>query len=91
MNGTNEDGRSEASLRAESFYNTELKAKLEPEENGKFIMVDANSFDFEVDSNLVFAYVHLMDRQPDGELFIFKIGTGEHWRSVLHGKRMTHK
>ena len=85
------DDRSAASLQAESIYNAELRDKLEPGENGKFVIIDPDSGDHEVHTDLVFAYVHLRDRRPDAELFTFRVGDSEMERSVIHGKRMTHK
>ena len=83
--------RSRASLDAEAFYNTELRAKLETEEKGKFILIDGKSHDYEVDADLIAATVHLRDRQPSGEWFIFRIGDTDTERSALHGMRMTLK
>lgn len=87
---TNQD-RSVASLQAENFYNAELRDKLEPDENGKFVIIDPESGDHEVHADLVFAYVHLRDRRPDAELFTFRVGDNQLEQSVIHGKRMTHK
>lgn len=88
---TTGQGRSKDSLRAEAFYNEELRDNLEPAENGKFIVIDVRSSDYEVHADLIFAYVHLRDRRPNGELYTFRVGDSERERSVLHGKRMTHK
>ncbi len=88
---TTDGSRSAASRQAEAFYNAELRAKLEPAENGKFIIIDAVSRDYEVDSDMLFAYVHLYDRQPDGEFFVFQVGHTNRNRSVLHGMRMARK
>lgn len=86
-----EIGRSSASLEAEAFYNAGLRAKLEPAEKGKFILIDGKSHDYEVDADLIAATVHLRDRQPSGEWFIFRIGDTDTERSALHGMRMTLK
>ena len=80
--------RSFASLQAEEYYNAELRAKLEPAHNGKFILIDPASWDYEVDSDLIVATVHLRDRQPNGEWIIFRIGDTDSERSALHGMRM---
>ena len=84
------DGRSEGSLRAETFYNAELRKKLEPDEDGMFIVIDSQSLDYEVDANLIVATVHLQDRRPDAQMFSFRIGYDKE-RYILHGKRMTLK
>lgn len=75
--------RSPASLDAEAFYNAELRAKLETEEKGKFIIIDPESSDYEVDSDPIVAVVHLKDRQPNAEAFMFRIGYDGY---VLNGR-----
>ena len=72
---TSDGSRSAGAMKTGAFYDTELRTKLEPEENDKFIVIDAKSLDYEVDPNLVVATVHLRDRQPDGEMFAFRIGS----------------
>ena len=80
--------RSFASLQAERYYNAELRAKLEPEHKGKYILIDPASRDYEVDSDLIAATVHLRDRQPNGEWIIFCIGYTDSEQAALHGMRM---
>ncbi len=81
-----DNNRTAASLQAEEFYNAELRDQLEPAENGKFIVIDAKSHDYEVDDELIVATVHLRDRQPDGEMIVFRVGFDD--ETILHGKRI---
>ena len=81
-----DNNRTTASLQTEAFYNTELRHQLEPAENGKFIVIDAKSHDYEVDDELIVATVHLRDRQPDGEMIVFRVGFDD--ETILHGKRI---
>ncbi len=81
-----DNNRTVASLQAEEFYNAELRDRLEPAENGKFIVIDAKSHDYEVDDELIVATVHLRDRQPDGEMIVFRVGFDD--ETILHGKRI---
>lgn len=83
---TTDGNRSAASVQAEEFYNAELRDRLEPAENGKFIVIDAKSHDYEVDDELIVATVHLRDRQPDGEMIVFRVGFDD--ETILHGKRI---
>lgn len=82
-----EISRSTASLEAESFYNTELRAQLEPVHAGKYILIAGETHDYEIDTDPIVAGVHLLDRQPDAEMFMFCIGCGGH-QSVFHGLRL---
>ena len=79
--------RSPASLQAEAFYNTELRANLEPTEKGKYVVIDAESHDYEVDGDIIAAGVHLLDRQPDADMFVFCIGYDSE-QYALHGLPM---
>ena len=81
-----DSNRTDASAYNEAFYNAELRELLEPAENGKFIVIDAKSHDYEVDSELIVATVHLRDRQPDGEMIVFRVGFDD--EIVLHSKRI---
>ena len=87
---TTDGSRSAASRQAEAFYNAELRAKLEPAECGKYIVIDLKSHDYEVDDNLIVATVHLQDRQPDAKPFAFRIGYDAR-KFVLHGKPISIK
>ena len=79
--------RSPGSLEAENFYNTELRAQLEPLHTGKYILIAGETHDYEIDSDPIAAGVHLLDRQPDAEMFMFCIGSDSH-QSVFHGLRL---
>ena len=82
-----EISRSPASLEAENFYNTELRAQLEPAHTGKYILIAGETHDYEIDGDPIVAGVHLLDRQPDAEMFMFCIGCDGH-QSVFHGLRL---
>ena len=71
---TTDAQRKAASLQAKAFYDAELRAKLEPTENGKYIVIDTESHDYEVDSSLIVATVHLKDRRPHGRTLALRIG-----------------
>ena len=82
-----EISRSPASLEAENFYNTELRAQLEPVHTGKYILIAGETHDYEIDADPIVAGVHLLDRQPGAEMFMFCIGCDGH-QSVFHGLRL---
>lgn len=81
-----EINRSPASLEAENFYNAELRVQLEPVHTGKYILIAGKTHDYEIDSDPIVAAVHLLDRQPGAEMFMFCIGDDSH-QSVFHGLR----
>ena len=75
---------SSASLEAENFYNTELRAQLELVHTGKYILIAGDTHDYEIDDDPIVAGVHLLDRQPDAEMFMFCIGC-DSGQFALHG------
>jgi len=85
-----EISRSPASLEAENFYNTELRAQLEPVHTGKYILIAGETHDYEIDADPIVAGVHLLDRQPDAEMFMFCIGC-DGGQFALHGFPMSVK
>ena len=69
----------------EAYYDAKLRPRLEPSHNGHFLIIDAKSRDYEVDSDLFAATVHLEDRQPKAEMYCFHIGRNAQ-TSVLHAQ-----
>ena len=47
---------------------------LHPEDKGKFIAVDVDTGDFELDPDDYTAVMRLRKRRPDGELFLARAG-----------------
>jgi hypothetical protein len=60
--------------RALDFYATHLQHVLEPERNGKFVALHADSGDYEVASGYGQALRTLRDRQPEGHIVLRRIG-----------------
>ena len=57
-----------------AFYDAELRAHLEPAHDGKYIVIDPASRDYEVDASPVAASVHMNDRRPGAPTIAFFIG-----------------
>ena len=66
--------KDEISDRAKKIYAEQIKALVEPEENGKFIVIDIESGDYEVDRKMLVASRRLRERRPDGVGFGGKVG-----------------
>ena len=59
---------------AQAFYEVNLKAQLEPEHTGKFLVIDVTNQDYEVGENSLQAGLRIMERHPEGKRFIMRIG-----------------
>ena len=66
--------------RGEKIYEDRIKALVEPEKVGKFIVIDIDSEDFEVDSKILVASRRLRERRPDSALYRVKVGLGAAYR-----------
>jgi hypothetical protein len=65
----------ETGARAREIYERDLKAKLEPELKGRYVLIDVDSGDYEIgektDMNLS---RRLRDRHPGARLHLLRIG-----------------
>ena len=72
--------------RGKKIYEERIKRLVEPDKNGKFIVIDIDSGDFEVDAKILVASRRLRERCPDSVLYRVKAGLGAAyrmgWRSV---------
>ena len=66
--------KDEISDRAKKIYADQIKALVEPKENGKFIVIDIESGDYEVDQKMLVASRRLRERRPDGVGFGGRVG-----------------
>jgi len=64
----------EIARRAEEIYERDIRPKVESEHRGKFIVIDVESGDYEIDSKAIEATHRVMARHPDGERFLIRIG-----------------
>ena len=66
--------KDEISDRAKKIYKEKIKAKVEPERNGKFIVIDIESGDYEVDGKMLTASRRLRERHPNCVGFGGRVG-----------------
>ncbi len=60
--------------RGEQIYKNHIKRFVEPQENGKFIVIDIESGDYEIDEEELEAFDRLKIRRPVAETFMTRIG-----------------
>ena len=66
--------KDEISDRAKKIYEDRIKEKVEPQENGKFIIIDIESGDYEVHEKRLVASRRLRERRPDSVGFGGRVG-----------------
>lgn len=60
--------------RALELYERDIRDRVMPEQKGKFLVVDIESGDYEVDASDVRAEQTLRSRRPDGVFFMLRVG-----------------
>ena len=60
--------------RGQEYYERHLRAELEPEHTGKFLVLDLQSGDYEMDDSEVAACERARARHPDSVFYILRIG-----------------
>ena len=71
--------------RGRRIYEERIKPVVEPEQNGKFIIIDIESGDYEIDEEELEASARLRERRPDSVRFLAKIGCKATYRMGLNG------
>ena len=66
--------KGEVSHRGKKIYAEQIKALLEPQENGKFIVIDIESGDYEIDEEMLVASLRLRERRPDSVRYGGRVG-----------------
>ena len=66
--------KGEVSDRGNKIYAEKIKVQVEPQENGKFIVIDVESGDYEVNEKALVASRLLRERRPDSVRFLAKVG-----------------
>jgi hypothetical protein len=60
--------------RGEKIYEEQIKHLVEPREKGKFIVIDIESGDYEVDDEELEAFDRLKERLPNAVTFMGRVG-----------------
>ena len=67
--------RSQFGIRAHAIYDAELRRKLEPEQNGRYLALEVETGDYEIADRFRDANAKLRERHPLPTLFFtFRIG-----------------
>lgn len=60
----------------------ELRGRLEATDHGSFVIIDANSRDYEVDSHPAAAKMRLLARRPEARMYETRIGQPKTYKMV---------
>ena len=68
------DAVEEIGRRGQALYDQRIRARVEPENNGKFLVLDVETGDYEIDERHMAATKRLRARRPTGILYGIRIG-----------------
>jgi hypothetical protein len=78
----------EIARRGKEIYETQLRAKLEPEHTGKFLVVDIETGEYELDEDGNAASQRAYQKKPDGVRYGLRVGYRAWGRLGAGGKRV---
>jgi len=65
---------SELVARGEAYYDEHLRASVEPQHTGKFLALDVESGDYEVDEDELAAIHRARARHPESLFYVMRVG-----------------
>jgi hypothetical protein len=74
--------REETARRGDEIYERVVAPRVSPEDKGKFVVIDIETGDFEVDRDELAASDRLLDRNPEAQLWLRRVGFSYAYRMV---------
>ena len=74
--------------RGKQIYDEQIRHLVEPSENGKFILIDIVSGDYEIDEDEIAADDRLNERRPDAVGYLGRVGCNAAYRIGFGGSRI---
>lgn len=68
--------KEEFARRGEAIYDREIRPLLKPADKGKFVAIDIETGDYEIDKGEMAACDRLRDRLPDSQTWLVRVGYG---------------
>ena len=66
----------ETGARGEAIYREQIRHLVEPAETGKFVVIDVESGDYEIDAEALAASTRLRERRPNAVSYGIRVGSG---------------
>jgi hypothetical protein len=68
-------GREEVARRGDEIYEREVLPRLNPADEGKYVLIDIETADYEIDRDEIAASDRLLARHPDAQVWMRQIGS----------------
>ncbi len=66
--------KEEYARRGDAIYERDIKPKLKPEDQGKFIVIDIETGEYELDADSGTVGDGILERRPDAQLQVLRVG-----------------
>ena len=66
----------EAARRGDAIYEQEVRPKVGAQDHGKYVAIDIESRQWELDDDEIAAGDHLLSRIPDAQIWMTRVGYG---------------
>jgi hypothetical protein len=70
--------------RGQTLYDQQIRAQVEPQHAGDFLILDVETGDYEIDAEDVQALQRAKAKHPDGAFYIVRIGAPTAYRIGAH-------
>lgn len=67
--------REQFAERGEAIYDAHIRPLLRPEDEGKYVVIDIDSGDYEMDRDEIVASDRLLARRPDASVWLARVGS----------------
>jgi hypothetical protein len=67
-------GPGEIAAQGEAIYREQIQSKVEPTEKGKFVVIDVETGDYEIDAGDAAATRRLLERRPSAVTYGVRVG-----------------
>ena len=67
--------KQEFARRGDEIYQRDVQPRISPQDDGKFVAIDIETGDYEVDGDEIASSDRLLDRRPAAQLWLRQIGS----------------
>ncbi len=64
----------EVALRGRQLYEERIRSQVEPEHDGRFLVVDVDSGEYALADDELEAFARVREKTPEGVLFLIRVG-----------------
>jgi hypothetical protein len=77
-------GEEEFATRGDAIYDRDVMPHAKPRQTGLFVALDIASGDFEIDPNEMAACDRFLERQPNAQIWLRRVGLRYTYRMLAH-------